>query len=77
MDFIYVFYIIAFVVAFYVLIFRSLWYEVARLTNYTLIKILDENKKYKLKSKKVKLERSRIQKFFYKDISFHHKSHTS
>ncbi len=59
----------AFTFAFYVLIFRSLWYEVARLTNYILIKILDENKKYKLKSKKVKLERSRIEKFFYKDIS--------
>ncbi len=50
-------------------IFRSVWYEIARLTNYILIKILDENKKYKSKSKKVKSERSWIQKFFYKDIS--------
>ena len=56
-------------IAFYFLIFRSVWYEIARFTNYILIKILNENKKYKSKSKKVNLKRSSLQNFFYKDIS--------
>ena len=59
----------AFTFAFYVIIFRSLWYEVARFTNYCLSKVLDEDIKNKSKNKQVKTEKTALQNFFFKDIS--------